>query len=1197
MKTRNMIFVFGAALLVSFGVFSSTKGFKVAQAEDIGKVTVTVNKSFSNSRNIYLLPAEAVALPDDANTPYTPIGDESGVFVNGEKNSGALTFKTYNGTKQFYFPVSPRAKEGTTVEFKGSWTATISGTTYNFTFKTLAIEYKNSAWDLVTELDPYDSISLADTGFDDRDHEIFDNTSFVPCAWNTFVPSIDNTRNSFAFSFYFEAYGDMVSELTIRAGGSGRYDEGHYYKLSINNTWGPYGVIFFAEMNNTTTIYRTKDLECNLQPGTRHTIEFASIYVSGTNDTFNYVKLNGAFLYQEIKTPYSHDRSTKLSYYYPGTNIFFGTTTHPQKENTQILRYSYLSEEKKGIYLDGSLNDIPSGWDIKGAPVSKNNALINGEPMYRYGTESYPITKCGADEEASYYLDLELAGVSLKEGDIITLSDEYRFYAEDKAYSMPVIPVSLLFSKNQITQIKNIRTYLSDKIANHYNPEDYDEDKLIIINNLVSESETALNNAPTMKQVWDLYYSYLEQIDEVPYKEEKYHKILEAAKAEAKAELNAYVDPNKYRETELLVVEGIVSNAINEIDLDSTDTVVKVKQIVSDTITQLSAVKTKGQAIEEDILAAEKLEDIVQYLEGYEVVTTTDLCASSEIIFGDNNKNTYHSGGYDDTTTRIATSSENTKGNMIFQFVYESDKPSGRTKDSHGNQFGAQIFIRMRGGDSTAYRFDIATITGDTDNAGVALTILKNDIALDRPEYNAKLQPNTSYQIECGAIDLAGYDRTLLFMNINGETVLKSIVDSLDDTRPTIAIRDSYTEEGHITKMSPVEEGTTKEKYYSSFVGQLKLDSASNKDVILASLRENDIPVDTDLYPVEAGAFKLNDEEVEMIDSRPGASIKKTGANKYLITISQHEYEDEDEIIIGGYFAGFNANTLEKSIYRFAKVTFTYDATSDSWSQKAFSNEEIVKNGKETISYYADLANYSSDAAEQVEAIVDNYIDRIDKVPEDDIPVMVPALVEEALNTIDTINTLLDDYKAQIIDDLAHYRLPSDYRESEQLELTQILDNAYAEINAAKDVDSVDSIAFKAKDNIDALKTKEQRDAEDLLEAKKAAYNEVNEFSGFIQLDRYTEENANELIRLTYAVVDEGIKNATSIEELNNVVNTYKTAVKNIQTKDGTVFDGRSYVVPGSGGCGGSIETVSMLSFVALFTAALLIIVRKLKEN
>ena len=1206
MKIKSMIFTFGATLMVSFGAFSSAKSFKVASANnvvDAGTIVVdTCLNSISDAKAMYLLPVEENILPDDWDHKYTPVSDDDGVFVNDVKDKRAELKHAGTGNKYvtFYIALRKKASVGDVVTFKGTWSLTLDETTYQFTFEEYSLIRTSVGWEEnkpIPDLDPYDSITLTDTGFDDRDHEIFDNTYLRPCAWNTYVPSIDNIRNSFAFSFSFESFSNMVSELTIKAGGSGKYDEGHYYTLSLNNTWGPTGVIVFREMNNTTVIYKTQDLSCNLKPGARHTIEFASIYVLNENDTFNYVKFDGEFLYKEIRTPYSHERSTKLSYYYPGTNIFFGSTTHSKKENTQILRYSYLSEDKKGIYFDGSINDIPSGWDIKSAPVSKYNALINGEPMYQYGTESYPLTKCGAGEEASYYLDLELAGINLKEGDVITLCDEFRFFANNKAYAMPVIPISLLFSHNQLTQIKNIRTYLHDKIATSFNPEDYDEDKLIIISQLVSESETAINNATNMKQVWDLYHSYLEQIKEVPYKEEKYHEILQEAKVEAKAELNAYVDPNKYREAELSVVEGIVNDAIAEIDLDTTDTVAKVNQIVDEAVGQLSSIKTKGQAIEEDILASENLEDVVQYLEKYEVVTTTDLCASSNIIFGDNNQNTYYSGGYDDTTTRIATSKENIKGNMIFQFVYESDKPSGRITDPHGNQFGAQIFIRMRGSDSNAYRFDIATITGDGYNAGVALATLKSDTAMNRLEYNAQLKPNTSYNFECGAIDLKGYDRTLLFLNIDGITVIKDIVDSLDDTRPTIAIRDSYTEEGHVTKMSPIEEGTSKKEYYSSYIGKLQLDAASNKNIISASLRENDIPLNTELYSVETGSFKLNDKEVEMINSRPGASITKIGANNYTISVLEHEYEDGDKISIGGYFGGFDSNTLMKSIYRLEETTFTYIESSDSWVQEVPTNQKIVDEAKETIRYYADLSKYSSDAAAQVEAIVDHYLEEIDKVPEDDIPETVPLLVEEAINNIDAINTLLDDYKDIAINDLEHYRLPSDYRSEEQAELRQILADAYVAIRDCKDYESVDDAFNDAKDKIDLLKTKQQRDAEDLIEAKKAAYNDVNEFSGYIQLNRYSEENANELIRLTHAVVDEDIKNATTIEEVNNAVNTYKNAVKNIQTKDGTVFDGQSYITPSTGGCGGSIETVSMLSFVALLAAALLIIVKRLKEN
>ena len=664
-----------------------------------------------------------------------------------------------------------------------------------------------------------------------------------------------------------------------------------------------------------------------------------------------------------------------------------------------------------------------------------------------------------------------------------------------------------------------------------------------------------------MKELWEVYYDYLAQIDEIPYKEEKQHEILVAAKEKAENELNSYIDPTRYKDSDLEIVEGYVNKAVEDIEL--AETVSEVEQIVNDTLALIEPIPTKQQAIEDEILAAEKLENVAQYLEGYEVVTTTDLCASGDMVFGSTNETTYHSGGYDDTTTRIATSSENTKGNMVFQFTYESDRPSARIKDSRGNEFGAQIFIRMRGTDSNAYRFDLATITGDAENAGVALTTLVNDHSVGRIEYNAKLQPDTPYTFECGAIDLDGYDRTLLFMNINEEKVISTIVDSIDEPRPTIAIRDSYVADPYMAKLSPVEEGTSKDNYYSSLIGKLELDASSDKDFILASLRDNEIPVDSELYAVKSGSFKLNDQEIEMINSRPGAVIRKTGQNKYVIDIQDHEYVDGETIYIGGYFGVFNSNTMKKSIYRLLETTFTYHADTDSWAQEASTNEKIVEEAIETIRYYADLSNYS----------------------------------EQAIDKINKISTLLDDYKAIAIDELGKYRSPSEYRDEEKAELLEILENSTSEINSCSDYESINKAFSDAIEKIDQLKTKSQRDEEDLIDAKKAAYNEIMTISGYIELDRYTKENADRLIELTYIAIDDWIKDSKNVDEVNRMLETYKTEVTNIQTKDGTIFDGHSYIVPSSSGCGGSISTVSMLSFVALFAAALLIFVKKLKEN
>lgn len=1178
-----MISVFGAALAVSFGVFCTSKGFKTVYADelvDLGTITFTDVNSDSTKNNIYGVTSAVNDLPSGwETTAFTPMDDESGTFINNTRK-GAEIKKLREGT--YYIAVAASVTVDTYVTVKGNW----SNGTAKFTVEEFTRRWNGSRWVedfIIPDLEPYDKVSLTETGFDDVDRQSFTNTVLAPNEWNTFAPSASNTRNSFAVEFGFQSYGNMTATLTIKVGNSGIYDEGHRYELALNNTWGSSGgVMFLAEYVNTEQIYRTSDLGCLLRPGKKHIIEFGSIYVLDSNDTYNYVMYDGEYLYQEVRTPGSHERTTKVAYNYGGNNISISSTT-TQKENTQILKFNHLGENKKGMYFDGTINAIPANWENKGAPASKYNALINGEPMYEYGV-GHPMSKCSDEEDSSYYLDLELSGHAFKEGDVITLSDEFHFYYDSKAYTMSVIPVSVLYSNNQFVEISDIYAYLTDKIDTHCDPSYYDEDKLEEIAQIVADGKTAISSATTMKGLWDVYLDYIAQLDAIPYSEEKAREILNNAKTEAKLELNALVDESIYDETNLEIVRGYVTDAISEIEKESTDTVAKVEEIVNTTMDSISKVKTKLQAIEEKIMDSDEL--LTEYLATYDVVTTTDLCAVGDLVFHETTEDSYSSGGYDDITTRLATSTENKKGNMIFQFTYVSDAPTERKSD----KYGAQIFIRMRGtDDSTSYRFDIAC-EADGNKAGVAIATLVKDVAVDRIIFNADLQPDTEYKIECGTIDLEGYARTLLFLNINGNTVLKTIVDSLDETEPTIRIMDSFVKDPHYAKMSAIEEGTTKGDK-SSLLGRLVLDNSSNKDSLLATLRNNNLDISSTLYPLEKGAFKVNGEEIP--NKRSATRIQKISDVKYIIQVDNYEFNNGDTITIGGLFGAFASTELVKSVYKLFNTTFTYNAVDDSWSQEAPTDPTvIIYEAKETIKNYLDKANYSSEHVIEIDSIIDSYLALVDDADISEIP----SVVENALKALDDIPTLFDEYKENAKQELREYRLPAIYRDEEKAELDKILNEAFAKIDNCSDEDSVDLVVIETKAEIDELKTAEQRDAEDLLEAKKAARLEIDEFLSRVQVKRYSDENVVVLTNLYYSALDD-IDAATSIEEVNAIVAGYKEAVKNVKTKDGSTFDGEKYIEKKSSGCGGSIETVSMLSFVAIFGAAVLLVIKKIKEN
>ena len=1047
-----------------------------------------------------------------------------------------------------------------------------------------------------SELEAYDTISLYDTCFDDKDGETFGSMALRPCAWNTYIPSDENTTKSFALQFEFEAYGDMTDALEIKACGSGEWDTGHIYQISLSNTWGTNGVIVFFERNNGTIIYKTKDLYCNLGAGARHTIEFGSIYLKDSTNTFNFVKYDGNYLYQEEKTPYSHERSTKVGYSYTGNNIFVGSTTSQQSENTQILQFSYLSTGREGIYLNASCNNIPSGNEVVGAPVSQYNLLLNGKPMYQHGVNNL-ITKISDVEENSYYLNLKAGDIKLKESDIISISNEFRFYNNGTTYSMSVIPVNFLFNKNQMSQLSDIHSYLHNRIANHCDLENYDSDKVSTINQIVTDAETPIKTASSMKDLWDLYYHYILELDAIPLNEEKAQEILDNAKEAAKDELDALVDKDKYLKDEFDIVELYVKNAKEEIDSPAVDTIEKIEEIVSETKNLIAGEKTKLQYREEEIIANGITEDTAKYLESYEIVTTTDLCTTDNLMFYDKygDKYTYHSGGYDDTSTRIATSINNPNGNMIFQFTYESDDPSARCliKKDQKEKFGAQIFIILRGlSDTDAYRFDIATITGDKKNAGVALATLKNDIAIDRLEYNAQLEASKPYNIRCGAIDLKDYDRTFLFMEIEDELVIATVVDSLSESAPTIRITDSYAEGNHYAKISPIEdeEKLTKNKY-KTLLGRLILDEESSTDGrLFATLQDNNIPVGTQLFPVKEGSFKINNKELKMSDVHPSTYIEKIGPNKYIIVFSDYELQDNDAIFIGGYFAGLNTDTMTKSIYQLFDTTFTYHDSSKSWEQPVPTDRNtIVLEAKQTIQYYLNKENYSEASKAEIDRLVEFFTAKVDETETENIN----ALVQEALRALDKVNTLLDDYKIAAKEELFNYKSADQYRDEEKADINRILQDAFTKIDACVDNNNVDQIVVKVKEQLDDIKTINQITAEELANAKKVAKNEIDDYAGLLDLSRYNDENAELLTSMTYAALDD-INSATSIEEINNIVSKYKQDVKDVKTKDGSSFDGEKYKKKG---CGGSIIAGSVITCLISFTGVALLFVRKIKED
>ena len=1186
MKRQNIFFILGAACLLSFGTISFSCSDLVVHAAtiDADPVTFTGIRNESTSQGIYLIPESNNQIPTtwgsgDYDCAFTPVGGTGGVFVNGVDAGNRPIKKVDIGAIVYYVTIPSTPTAGTIVTIKGNWYGvTKDSNTYNFSINEFKMKWNGSSWIpeiVVPELDAYDKVTLKDAGIDNYDRETIDIFK-SESAWNSFAVSPENTKKSFAFEFAYQTYETMTRHLEFRIGAKGDYYSPHCYHFIINNSWGNgKGQYALKEEYNEQTKSESgfKDFPTSINTG-RHIVEFGSIYLADdSNKTFDYVKYDDEYIYANIVTPYSHDRTTKVAMFIPEAKIFVGSTMS-QKERDTTISFN-RTNEAKGIYLNGPVNDIPaSEWSVRAAPSVKYNALLNGEPLYEYDAGQAPLVKLNDGTEGNYYLGFVDYGLRFSDGDIITISDEWHFFYNNIVYVLSLNPISFLYNGTGFVPINNIYDYMSNSVANRCMPELYSDENLLVIEQIVSEAQAQLPLKTNMKQLWDLYLGYINQLDAVPLDEEKAEEYLRPYREAAISELNACYDPTNYTEEHLNQISSIVSTAIEEIN--TCLSVSRINEIKLNAITEIEAMPTKQAAIEAAILESEEL--LNQYLETYDVITTSDLCASGGMTFTSNMDTSYHSGDNKDITSRFAVSEGNLDGNVVFQFNYTSTNYTSLT-------YSAQVSVRVRGTPDNCARFDIGTHF--QTHSGVRLVI--NNVAIEDCDVNF-VQRATPYKIECGSIDLDGFDRTLLFIKVDGQYWVKKIADKVSVVQtPTITIMDSLTTGNDTATITPIEEGTTKHTS-SAVIGNLTLNEDSDKNSLQFTARNNDIPSDTMLYPMEDNAFTING--VQPTYYRPNVSISKVSSTAYSVNFDKTVLTDGTVLGIKGIYCSHNAARGIKTSYQLFEAEFVYHASTDSWTQNATDLATSISQAKDMLNRYVNLQDYSVESQTSLNAIITNYQELIDNATDSND---VYNKLNEALDQIDLIPTLLRDYQNAAKETLIAYASTREYREEEQMELNYILNDAYERIYGSDDYDDIDAIVMKTKADIDTLKTAEERDLEDLEAEKRVARTEVEMYVGLLQLNRYSDENIA-LIRDLAFTARNDIENASNSDEIQNILTTFKDAIKEVKTNDGSTFNGETYIEPknnqGSDGCGGNVVTTSVI-LSTLSLIGLIIILRK----
>ena len=1001
------------------------------------------------------------------------------------------------------------------------------------------------------ELVEYDRVSLKQCAIPDFDRTSINTEDVGFDSYNTFAYSSSNSTHSFSFSFEFEAYGLMNDNLYIRIGATGGWDSGHFYFLVINNNHETTGSIELYERNNNTTIYYSNHLKCDLTKGSRHVIEFGSVYLkNSTVQTYDYVKYDDSLLFGEVKTPYNSSRTGRVGLYYSGNNIYLGNCIPLQEQNINNFGYRETALNKDGqllgVYLTKNADDgnVPysTDWDCRGTQLDLDNVLLNGERFLTYNASLNPqFVKSNVNE---YFYDIESVNDRFTNGDVLSIGGYFNIIKNKTSYLVYSNPIYLLYKDLNFTLINDINQYFVDTIKDQYKYEYYDFINSIIVEDLVDGFLNEVTSISSPKEKWVAYQSALIEIKKIPFDEEKVAELLNKKKTELKAALDSYNNNSLYEGENLNQVIAYISEYKTKID-NSTD-LNELDDLLDDFIDKVKLVPTRYERISQEIIA--NAEGFEEYLCDYDVVTTTDLNVAGgiHVYEKDGTKSSFNNTDQKEGATYYR-SENNISGNVIFQANYISDNPLSSENES-------QFFIRLRGDTRTNYRFGIG---GDP-----SLTIVtrKDDKTINEENKHYNFIANTNYKIELGSIDLKDFDKTYLFIKVNGALQLSKIVDTLDySLSNNLIIMDSYTKDNtnYYASLLPIEEGTTKLDKFTP-IGRFKLDELSSKEKITLNLSKNDIPALCSIYIADENAVTINGNQINSINTTKAIFVKES-ATSYSVKLNDfgYSFSDGDTFSFGGLFSIFNSNTRFKAIYKIYNSTFVYHGATNSFSEVSPNLDDVKLEAKETVSRYYDLDDYSSEGQSQINLIVNDFMSNVDSVSSVD---EAYQLLDNTLNNISNVPTYIQEYSQNKKTELNNYLDRSLYKEEEIESIDEILAEYSSYIDASMSTDEIDDYANLAKAELDKVLTREEKETYELNEYKKSAQISVEKFIGKLDLSKY----ARLSIRNIQKIISEAksdIANATSEEEIDQILENFYQEINEIKTKNGSVFDGEKYII------------------------------------
>ena len=805
---------------------------------------------------------------------------------------------------------------------------------------------------------------------------------------------------------------------------------------------------------------------------------------------------------------------------------------------TMIDESWHMLFDIKDISLDAAPLSDDSDTSLSYYPLTPESFYVDGVPSARPRIEGlrrrannwYPVTD---DDKQGIEKNLKVGSVLVMDGlfvyhGIIPTNTNY----ESLALNFHMLTFQKVGPGRNDFAIIDLHDYLIDALHKEYSVDDFVPDDKNAALAALDGFEENIGNKETAGESYAFYNETLETLSSLTIVD----SILNGYKQSGIQTINSYVDLDDYFTEQ----QNTISNYISEYTgfISSAGNINQINNYVKTFKDLVDAVSKKADIMADAII--NQTAGYENYLEPCDSVSLSDLGFSEILTFHgdlDERANDLNTNAQDNNLhNTFAPSLDNPNGNVEFRFSYTPNAvPTG----------GANVCFSLRGISYYGYKFAI-----DTKTRGCYVQRLDQttDDFLGGPGDGLFTNGNT-YEIAIGAIDLIDeVEKTWIYIKINDHIVFSKVTDSLlicSNARVAITRNDNMTVSypGTVT----VANSTTEIEQTKGFYAGRLIYAQGNTDEIRATLETNELPSNREGLEM---SYATRPENVQLIRNNVTTNIgkvdqpllKKMSDTEYIFDVSKCiKPQDNDIILISGTFSYYSDSDHAKKAFTIFSSRFQYLASSDYWTP-VITLVEAKGDAILKLENHVDLDKYDQDEQNTITSIVNTGKFAINDATSIE---QVESIYDGYKGQIDKVKTSLRKYQDAAIETINAYKASelNNYREDEIDDIASLKKDAVEEVNNAKSKDAVDEIVVNLKMDIDDLKTDAQYKVIELADAIKDGQQEIYDHYSSIDTSKYSDEKLAQLEQDTKAAIT-AVKNAKSIEEVNDIVNAYKNAHK-----------------------------------------------------